>query len=331
MKRIIRETKPIDITDVMQVIEAAKKIMRSSGNMYQWGDGYPSESVIFSDMEKHGGYVIEDTGRIVAYFAFLPLLWGQMTWEQSWTDFTMLPFTFPSMAGHLWFMYPLISLYLIMPVVSPWLERASARDERLFLCIFAISTLIPWLVRFVSSDLWGTCFWNPYFGMFYYCSGYLGYLVMAHYIRFHLSWDRGKKLRIGTICLLVGAAFTGWSFWHAGLPGKMIETPMLEWSWEFCTPNVLCATFGAFLLFTCIKQQQAPRWITSLSKLSFGMYLMHLFFLSNIAPIFVAGDQSNPLVPVWLAIPCIALLTFLCCAITTKIVSYVPGSKWIIG
>ena len=72
MKRIIRETKPIDITDVMQVMEAAKKTMRSSGNMYQWRDGYPSESVIFSDMEKHGGYVIEDTGRIVAYFAFLP-------------------------------------------------------------------------------------------------------------------------------------------------------------------------------------------------------------------------------------------------------------------
>ena len=74
-----------------------------------------------------------------------------------------------------------------------------------------------------------------------------------------------------------------------------------------------------------------PRWITSLSKLSFGMYLMHLFFLSNIATVLVAGDQANPLVPVWLAIPCIAILTFLCCAITTKLISYVPGSKWIIG
>lgn len=250
-----------------------------------------------------------------------------MTWEQSWTDFTMLPFTFPSMAGHLWFMYPLISLYLIMPVVSPWLKKSSAHDGRLFLCIFAISTLVPWLVRFVSSDLWGTCFWNPYFGMFYYCSGYLGYLVMAHYIRFHLNWNQNKKLRIGTFCLLVGTAFTGWSFWNAGIPEKMIETPMLEWSWEFCTPNVLCATFGAFLLLTCITQQQAPQWITSLSKLSFGMYLMHLFFLSNIAPVFVAGDQANPLVPVWLAIPCIAVLTFTCCAITTKIISLVPGSK----
>ncbi len=63
----------------MQVMEAAKKIMRSSGNMHQWGEGYPSEVVITNDIEKHGGYVIEEgdvndqsTGRIVGYFAFLP-------------------------------------------------------------------------------------------------------------------------------------------------------------------------------------------------------------------------------------------------------------------
>ena len=72
MGRNIREAKPTDIADIMQVMEAAKKIMRSSGNMHQWGDGYPSEAVIFSDMEKHGGYVIEDADHIVGYFAFLP-------------------------------------------------------------------------------------------------------------------------------------------------------------------------------------------------------------------------------------------------------------------
>ena len=264
-------------------------------------------------------------------YTFLPLLWGQITWDQSWNDFKMLPFNFPSMAGHLWFMYPLISLYLIIPIVSPWLEKASAKDERIFLGIFILSTFAPWLTRFVSADLWGNCFWNPYFGMLYYCSGYLGYLVMAHYIRTHLSWNRAKKIRVGTLCLIAGAVFTGWSFWHAGVPGKMIETPMLEWSWEFCTPNVLCAAFGAFLLFTCIERTEAPGWITTLSKLSFGMYLMHLFFLSNIAPVFVAGDPANPLIPVWLAIPSIAILTFVCCAATSKLISLLPGSKWIIG
>ena len=71
-KFIIRKAKPTDMAAIMQVMEAAKKIMRSSGNMYQWGDGYPSESVILGDMEKHGGYIIEDAGRIVGYFAFLP-------------------------------------------------------------------------------------------------------------------------------------------------------------------------------------------------------------------------------------------------------------------
>ena len=61
------------------------------------------------------------------------------------------------------------------------------------------------------------------------------------------------------------------------------------------------------------------------------MYLMHLFFLSNIAPLFVNGDQANPLIPVYLAIPCIAVLTFICSAVTTKLISLIPGSKWIIG
>ena len=72
MNRIIREARPADIPEIMQVMEAAKKIMRQSGNMHQWGDGYPSEAVIINDMEKHGGFVIEDARRIVGYFAFLP-------------------------------------------------------------------------------------------------------------------------------------------------------------------------------------------------------------------------------------------------------------------
>jgi ElaA protein len=56
---------------ILQVMDAAKRIMRQSGNMHQWGEGYPSEAVITSDMKQHGGFVIEELGRIVGYFAFL--------------------------------------------------------------------------------------------------------------------------------------------------------------------------------------------------------------------------------------------------------------------
>jgi hypothetical protein len=69
---MIREARPSDMSAIMQVMEAAKKIMRSSGNMHQWGEGYPSEAVILSDMEKNGGFVVEEDSKVIAYFAFLP-------------------------------------------------------------------------------------------------------------------------------------------------------------------------------------------------------------------------------------------------------------------
>lgn len=72
MNKNVREARSTDVAEIMKVIDAAKRIMRQSGNMNQWGEGYPSEAVIISDMEKHGSFVIEDADRIVAYFAFLP-------------------------------------------------------------------------------------------------------------------------------------------------------------------------------------------------------------------------------------------------------------------
>ena len=65
MTRTIRETRVTDMAEIMRVMEAAKGIMRESGNSNQWGDGYPSEAVIASDMEKHGGFVMEEEGRVL--------------------------------------------------------------------------------------------------------------------------------------------------------------------------------------------------------------------------------------------------------------------------
>ena len=93
MGRIIREARPTDVAEIMQVMDAAKMIMRQSGNMHQWGDGYPSEAVIAADMERDGGFVIEDDGKIVGYFAFLqsPEPTYARIYEGEWTD-DVLPY-----------------------------------------------------------------------------------------------------------------------------------------------------------------------------------------------------------------------------------------------
>ncbi len=68
----IRLANEQDIHNILLVMDEAKKIMRSSGNLHQWSDGYPSADIIRHDIALGGGYVIEEAFRIVGYFALLP-------------------------------------------------------------------------------------------------------------------------------------------------------------------------------------------------------------------------------------------------------------------
>ena len=84
---------------------------------------------------------------------------------------------------------------------------------------------------------------------------------------------------------------------------------------------------GTFLMFTCIEAEKCPRIIMEISKLSYGMYLMHIFWLFLWVIIF----KQELAFPTAVAIPSIALCTFICCFFSTKLISYIPGSKWLIG
>lgn len=258
-------------------------------------------------------------------YSTLPLLWGQIDGATSVKDLSRLLLNFPTLAGHLWFMYPLISLYLFIPVISPWLRQATAREERFFIGLFLLSTCMPFLNRW-CGELWGQCFWNEYH-MLWYFSGYLGYLVLAHYIRTHLTWNRSRRFTVGLALAVVGAALTIWSFYVQAVPGQVLPTPEIEIGWAFCTLNCVMLTTGAFLLFSCIEQAQAPRLVTDLSKLSYGMYLMHIFWLGW----WTTVCKDTLALPTVAAIPGIAAATFLSCWISTKLLSFLPGSKWLIG
>ena len=68
----VRPAMPEDIPAIMTVLEAAKGIMRASGNLHQWVGGYPSESVVREDIRGGYGLVVVERDRVVGYFAFIP-------------------------------------------------------------------------------------------------------------------------------------------------------------------------------------------------------------------------------------------------------------------
>lgn len=258
-------------------------------------------------------------------YSTLPLLWGQIDTFTSIKDLSRILLNFPTLAGHLWFMYPLFSLYLFIPMISPWLEKATPKEERFFIALFLVSTCMPYLERWFG-EIWGQCFWN-YYHMLWYFSGYLGYLVLAHYIRVNLNWNHRKRITIGLFLMIIGSVWTILSFYIQAVPGIIHPTPLIELGWAFCTINCVMLTSGTFLLFTCIQQKEAPKIITDISKLSYGMYLMHIFWLG----LWVSVFKDLLGLPSFVSIPSITVVTYICCYLTSKLVSLIPGYKWVIG
>jgi hypothetical protein len=68
----VRQAREADLPEIMAVLEAAKGIMRASGNTGQWVNGYPSEKVVLEDIAGGCGYVVLADGRLSGYFAFIP-------------------------------------------------------------------------------------------------------------------------------------------------------------------------------------------------------------------------------------------------------------------
>ena len=58
--------------------------MRNSGNNSQWSNGYPSQDIIWGDVSRGVGFVIEEDACVVAYYAFVPS--PEPTYEKIYSD-----------------------------------------------------------------------------------------------------------------------------------------------------------------------------------------------------------------------------------------------------
>ena len=67
----IRKACLADVDRQLQLFDYARNFMRSTGNMHQWTNGYPSREVIEKDIASGNSYVcVDDTNDIVATFCF---------------------------------------------------------------------------------------------------------------------------------------------------------------------------------------------------------------------------------------------------------------------
>ena len=73
LKRTFRLATEADVPVIIRLVNEARGIMRSCGNVNQWIDGYPSEETIRNDIEHGHCYLcVDESGGVLASFAFIP-------------------------------------------------------------------------------------------------------------------------------------------------------------------------------------------------------------------------------------------------------------------
>ena len=242
------------------------------------------------------------------------------TWEMTLRKLYTFVFNFNYDTTPLWYLYMLIGLYFIMPILSAWLKDATRKEIKTVLYLWGASLFIPYikiaapflgyLGVFGNMNILGECDWNAY-GTFYYVSGFVGYLLLAYYlVKYPLQWGWKKLLAICVPMFLVGYAVTfgGYVVMQEYFPGNYAY---LEIMWLFSGVNVFMMTFPVFVV---VQKIDAPSsaWLSRVASMTFGIYLCHFVIVQ------MGYDLYEAVLPQ--GVP--AVVKIACNAVTVFAVSY---------
>ena len=312
-----------------------------------------------------GEFFKRRTVRVLIPFVVWLLVYA-FVWGEPASNLKSLLLNFNYSAGHLWFVYMLIGVYLLMPLLSPWAEKVGKKELQVYLGIWLFTTFIPLIRDWVSSDplafaygptgiprqalypLWGEASWNGY-GLFYYMSGFIGYLLLGLYFRKfvgELSWS--KTLGIAIPAWLGGFAITFGGFLRrvyetsgGNFPAEGIINDAVYWETTWCndTIGVALMTVAWILLFRKIRNEGGfyKKVLLPVSKASYGVYLSHILLLVPIGGAVREwlGSGDEGLLGFWttpVEIVLSAVLAFVAVSALSVLIQKIPKiGKYIMG
>lgn len=250
-------------------------------------------------------------------YIFIECFWWKTSPGDAWVK-KVLSIPLGPQYSLMWFMYALIGLYLITPVLSKWIARSNRDEIRFFFLMWSVALCVPYLsiVGIDGSGLFGAT------NVFYYFFGFAGYAVLGYYCRKYLvglKWSLKNALFACLILLTPGYYFVIKHF-----TGQV-----------FTSSQCLFQMLTTALAFVAIYNVNLPRFISdgvgrkfveSISKLSFGIYLCHMVFMYPFR-IWIAQFNLNYA----LQLPLTVLVVFAISYSVSWLISMLPFGKYIIG
>ncbi len=173
---------------------------------------------------------------------------------------------------HFWFLYMLIGIYLVSPIINLFINSAGEIYIKYFLCVWFIANSF-----FAIID---TAFEFPFGVDFSGFTGYVGYFVLGYYLQ---NFDFNKRM----LTLLYWASILAFIASVAGI--ILLHTGHAKHAADIIesdfTPEMPFAIAGLFLWMKNYSDNHPSRnglWariVTEISKESYGIYIVHVLIV----------------------------------------------------
>lgn len=210
--------------------------------------------------------------------------------------------------AHLWFMYIIIGIYLLLPVLRVFTARA---DEKVFtyciVLLIVMQSILPAVLSLIDA---GFAVELPVRGI------YLTYFLMGYYLRkYPLFSDANRKAlySVGTVVAL----------WLIAVPFFRLMASETDLSVAgYSSPAVLVLSVVVYEWAAGRKKDSALcRIATGVRPYVFGMYLVHTVFINFLYKVL---GVSTLLLGGYILIPVVAVFTFAFSFVVSYIMKKIP-------
>lgn len=257
--------------------------------------------------------------------------WRRYIWHQ---DFGTKDILLSFVAGaeqpvfaHLWFVYTILSLYLLVPVFRIYFLHSSLNSQLYFAVLWiAASFLKPFIEQ--HYDLKVGYYLDPFYS-------YIGYFMLgATIFRYAPQRLNSRWVLVCAIVIAVGYFCTMFGTYALSVQAGKLDGSL----YQHISPTVIPMSIASFLLLRhlgYVWSERSPvpshsrRAITTLGKLTFGIYLAHALMIVLLESGRLGFVLNPTTFPPLLSAPLMTLLVFAASAILTALFQRTRALRWV--
>lgn len=215
---------------------------------------------------------------------------------------------------HLWFIYLIIGLYLVYPILRPWIRTAKEQDYWYFFTAWFVGSMvykIVWVFFGISIGVYFELFTNN-----------CGYFVLGYYLGNKVASDQSptpdgihpwrfsekQLIWFATSLIVTGTAVTAVGTWWAS---KAYGGTFHTYFYDYLTPNCAMSAIGWFLLAKwAFNRRPLFEFEKELAVASFGIYFVHVLVMDWWSHVGYYQTKIYPAVGIPIVVCLVALISF---------------------